>query len=120
MKTNQAHRKGGKSKAIPQGQSKSRKPSGKLVHTFRDSGSTVYQVGPDLFHLHGVDGYSELSMSELYQLCLQDMPPILRQNIVPLALEPVMNFWEEKSVQCKYNPGISLEWRRNAKDIRVM
>jgi hypothetical protein len=37
-----------------------------------------------------------------------------------VLLEPVMNFLEEKSVQCKYILGISLEWRRNAKDIRVM
>lgn len=37
-----------------------------------------------------------------------------------LSLEPVMNFFGEKYVQGKYILGISLEWRKNVKDIRVM
>jgi enamine deaminase RidA (YjgF/YER057c/UK114 family) len=35
-------------------------------------------------------------------------------------LEPVMNFSEEKDVQCKYNRPSPLGWKRNEKDIRVM
>jgi hypothetical protein len=37
-----------------------------------------------------------------------------------LDLEPVLNFFREMSVQCKYIPAVRLGWRRNEKHIRVM
>jgi hypothetical protein len=68
----------------------------------------------------------ELAIERNYSL---HIPPTALKELAQLsiigdeklrALEPVLNFLRELSVQCKYIPAVRLGWRRNEKHIRAM
>jgi len=79
------------------------------------------QAGPPPARLYPDSGYDA---EWIHEHCREEwgveslIQPVVRRT--DGTLEPVMNFIGEKYVQGKYILGISLEWRRNEKDIRVM